>query len=639
MNQILTRTIKALASTLFVCIFSFLAISAAHAQYGAASVFQQQSGGAPGNTYTGAVDPTQAAAQARAAGVGGVASMGMIPPNQQQPFNNAYVQSKPNAVLKPQQPSAFELYVQMIAGEMLPRFGADIVKDGDQSFSPSSTAAIPNDYSVATGDEIYIRMWGSADGDMRAIVDRNGEIAIPKVGAVRVAGVHYGALSRTIQNAISQIYSGVNVSASIGQMRGIRVYVTGYAQSPGAYTVNNLSSLVNVVMAAGGPSTAGSFRNVQLIRGGKVVSNFDLYDLLLKGNKSADRPLVADDVIHVGAAGAYVAVMGAVNKPAIYEVKKGEKVKDLLAFTGGFASGAQKDVINYLPMASRREGFREIRSSGFGVSTVNDGDIFMVISDVGLLQPNDRQTRMIRVDGQVNRPGVYPLKPGQTIQDAIQAAGGLAPNAYLFGARLERNTVKMDQEKALTRFKIESRRALANDGARKQTNAEDAALAAATKDRTNAILSALEEVKPDGRLNLAMKVDSKELPPILVEAGDVLTIPSTPNNVIVLGSIPSGQMNLAYRDNSTTSDYVKMAGGYSRGADSSQTYVIRASGEFVATSTGFFGGFTSTSVYPGDVIVVPEDFQKTTFTKELKDWAQILYQLGLGAAAIKVLGQ
>jgi protein involved in polysaccharide export with SLBB domain len=551
-------------------------------------------------------------------------------------FPGAYVQQRPMLPSAPAKPTEFEVYVSGMTGEQLNRFGSDLIRDGEQTFSPSSTAAVPNDYIIAAGDELFVRVWGSIDADLRLVVDRQGQIVIPRVGAVQVAGVTYGNVGKTIQNAISKTYSGVSVAASIGQMRGIRVYVTGYAQIPGAYTVNNLSSLVNVVMAAGGPSAAGSYRDIQLKRGGKVISTFDLYDLLLKGDKSADRAVTAEDVIHVGPAGAQIAMVGAVNKPSIFEIKPGENVQQVLNYAGGFISGAKTESINFMSLDTRSEGFKTIDKTAFSSKTVTDGDIYMATSGVAMRQPIDKQMRMIKVDGQVNKPGVYVLKAGSTLVDAIAAAGGFSTGAYLYGTKLERVTVRTVQEENLKRFIREFKRDVQGASALKVTNAEDAALTKAREEQGKTLLKSLEEIKPDGRMALSMKPDAKKLPEILVESGDVLTVPPVPYSVTVLGSINGGQVGMAFKSNNSAEDYIKLAGGFSRGADRNNVYVMRASGEFVSAS-GWFRGIGSVEVMPGDAIFVPEDLQKTSFTKELKDWTSIIYQLGLGAAAIKVL--
>jgi len=585
-----------------------------------------------------------ATAQNLPIGMQGVLQQGMESSSQALPvpnFRNTpsgqvqqnYVSPKPKSNAASGQ-SEFQQYVEATTGVALARFGSDIVKDGDQTFSPPATAAIPGDYLIGPGDEIFLRAWGSVDVDLLLTVDRAGQVAIPKIGTVTLTGVSHANLNKVLQAAISKTYSGVNIAASMGQLRGIRVYVTGYAQSPGAYTVNNLSSLINVVMAAGGPSSAGSFRNIQLKRAGKVISTFDLYDLLLRGDKSQDRPVTSEDVIHVGPSGPQVAIVGSINKSAVFEIKNNESLQELLTFAGGFVSGANSGSLNYLSLANRQEGFKNLASTDFLSRKLVDGDVYWATSDVALRQPVDKQVRMIRVDGQVNKPGLYSLKPGQTLQDALAAAGGLTPSAYLYGARLERVSVRAEQNRNINNLKQIVRKDVANLNA-KNASTGDMELIQGSIVKGNALLSMLDEFKADGRLALSLKPMARNVPPIAVEPGDVFYIPTQPNIVSVTGSVAANQVSLAYETDQDVTDYVELAGGYSRGADKSNIYVVRASGEYVRAGSWF--GFGSVDVYPGDAIFVPEDLQKVSWTKELKDWTSIIYQLGLGAAAIKVL--
>ena len=544
-----------------------------------------------------------------------------------------YVSPKPSTKVAPGK-SEFQLYVERTTGQALERFGADLAKDGDQTFSPPATAAVPGDYLVGPGDEISIRTWGSVDADFRVTVDRNGQISIPKVGVIQVSGVSYANLDKVLQREIAKTYSGVNVSSSMGRLRGIRVYVTGYVQSPGAYTVNNLSSLINIMMAAGGPSSAGSLRNIQLKRAGKNVTSIDLYDLLLKGDKSGDRPVIAEDVIHVGPSGPQVAIVGSVNQAAIFELKKEETVEQLLSYAGGLVSGSNAETINHMSLKNRAEGFKSLILNQVLQQRLADGDIFMITSEVALQQPSHEQIRMVKVDGQVMKPGIYSLKPNETLHDAITKAGGLAPSAYLFGTRVQRVSVKAIQQQNLERFKREARKDVASDALRDNKGADDIALMNANKIKGAALIAALDELKPEGRLALQISPKAKQLPPVLVENGDVITVPAVPNSVSVIGSVMGGQVALSYDPEESIQSYIKMAGGYTRGADTKTTYIVRANGEFVNANSGWL---SNVQLLPGDAIFVPEYLQKTTFTRELKDWAQIIYQLGLGVAAIKVL--
>jgi protein involved in polysaccharide export with SLBB domain len=290
-------------------------------------------------------------------------------------------------------------------------------------------------------------------------------------------------------------------------------------------------------------------------------------------------------------------------------------------------------------LTTRRDGFREVNSAQFNAQNLIDGDIFFATNALSIAQPTIRQNRIVTIGGEVNRPGQYVLGPTQTLQDLVMQAGGFTSNAYLYGTRLERLSVSQEQIRDIERFKSESKKLITNDSLRKQTTAEDVQLAAGSRARIDAVLAALEEFKPNGRLTLGVRFDSKELPPILMESGDRVTIPPVPNNITVMGSIPSGTLSLVYAQQANLGDYVQRAGGYNRGADSSRSYVMRASGQFTSAESNWFSSANSIAIYPGDAIFVPEDMQKTTLSKELRDWAQMLFQVGLGAAAIKVLRQ
>jgi protein involved in polysaccharide export with SLBB domain len=280
-----------------------------------------------------------------------------------------------------------------------------------------------------------------------------------------------------------------------------------------------------------------------------------------------------------------------------------------------------------------------VKNVQFDTQTVRDGDVFFVTNAFGIAQPTVKQNRIVTVGGEVNRPGQFVIKPNQTLEDVIMLAGGFTENAYLYGTRLERLSVRQEQIRDIERFKSEAKKLIANDSLRKQTTSEDIQLATGSRARLDAVLNVLEEFKPDGRLALGMRFDSIELPPILMETGDRVIIPPVPNNITVMGSIPSGILSLVYTPTSNLGEYVQRAGGYNRGADRSRSYVMRASGQFTSANRGWFSSADSIEIYPGDAIFVPEDLQKTTLSKELRDWAQIFFQIGLGAAAIKVLTQ
>ncbi len=209
----------------------------------------------------------------------------------------------------------FEAFVSSAAGKPLRRFGAELLVPGARDFTVAPTTIVPPDYRLNPGDELLLGLTGSVQAaDLRLTIDQEGRIFLPRVGAIAVGGVRYGDVRDVIARQVTRQYRGFDLQVSVGRLHGITVYVTGFCGHPGSYTVGSLSTLVNAVLAAGGPSSGGSFRSIQLRRDGKLVSDFDLYDLLLKGDKSGDAALQNGDVIYVAPAGEQVAVIGSVNR-------------------------------------------------------------------------------------------------------------------------------------------------------------------------------------------------------------------------------------------------------------------------------------------------------------------------------------
>ena len=184
----------------------------------------------------------------------------------------------------------FDVFVQRLAEPVeVRRFGADLMADPERGDAAEPSPSVPADYLVSPGDELTVTLWGSVVADLRLTVDRSGRVAIPRVGPVLVAGVRYAELDEAVRKRVAQVFRNFDLSVSLGRLRGKRVYVTGFVERPGAYTVSGLATITHVLLKAGGPSPAGSFRQIRLRRASQVVAEFDLYDLLLKGERTADR--------------------------------------------------------------------------------------------------------------------------------------------------------------------------------------------------------------------------------------------------------------------------------------------------------------------------------------------------------------
>ena len=425
--------------------------------------------------------------------------------------------------LKPQ-PSEFEAFVQRLvppaAGQPLGpefeapagirRFGSELMTPVDAEGAADVSPLVPADYLIKAGDEILITLWGSIDADLRLLVDRSGRISIPRVGPVLVAGVRYADLPATISQRVAQVFRNFQLSVSLGQLRGLRVYVTGFVAKPGSYSVSSLATVVQALMRAGGPSAAGSFRNIEIKRGGQRLATFDLYDFLMSGDRSADRMLQADDVIHVGAVGAQVALIGSINRPAIFELKPGETVADVLRMAGGFSAVADRSRLAIERLDDRATvRIVQLALPADQSAALANGDVLRAFSAVDVALPVQRQNKRVRVEGEVRRPGEYVLPPETSVADALAAAGGLTDKAYPFGTEFSRESVRTTQQQNYDRALRDLETDLARNASSQRTTsaAEETALQAG-RDTANArLLATLRAQRPSGRVVLQLQPD------------------------------------------------------------------------------------------------------------------------------------
>ncbi len=542
-------------------------------------------------------------------------------------------------------PGEFERYVQIRTNDRtIRRFGADLVIEPTRrdEVEVEVPAAVPPDYVLAPGDEVVLTVWGSVEADLRLVVDRSGLIHVPRVGSIMVAGSRNADVGALIQRQMSRTFRNFELSVTLGQLRGVRVFVTGFAVAPGAYSVNNLSTVSLVLFnKAGGPLASGSFRNIELRRGGKLVARLDLYDLLALGRQQGDELVRAGDVIHVGPVGPQVALVGSVNNPAVYEVKPGETVADLLHIAGGLNAVAESSRLAMERLDDRSDKrVRELALPADGALALVSGDIVRAFSAAASALPQDRQHKRVQVSGEVQRPGEYILPPNSTLTDLVRSAGGLTSKAFLFGTEFSRESVRQAQqqnyERMLRDLEIEvSRRATLMAGKPLDSTA--------AQDVSNElVLERMRGIKPNGRVVLQLPLDAKALPELALEDGDRLNIPASPSSVGVFGSVPNAG-NYLYLNNRTVDDYLRLAGSPKRGADADGVFVLRANGnvESALQNRNWLGAggdkFAGLPVLPGDTIVVPEDINRVTRAQNLKDWAQIIYQFGLGLIAIKTI--
>jgi polysaccharide export outer membrane protein len=326
-------------------------------------------------------------------------------------------------------------------------FGFDIFQMGGPSFEPSLSAAPPSSYALGPGDEVVIALWGETRLTYQTTVNREGNVVLPDVGPISATGQTLQQFRDKALRRLSSVYSGLRSGApnattaldvSLGKLRMIQIFVLGEVTRPGAYTVSSLSTVMHALYAAGGPTADGSLRMVRVNRTGDSLASSDLYNYLLRGDRSQDRHLQDGDVVFVPPAGKRAAVIGEVVRPAVYELRDDESLGALLGFAGGLrvtAYAGRIHIERLVPFEQRVErgrgveefdvrfgGIEELRRS---TATLADGDIATVLRMNALAQ------NRVSISGNVRNPGPFQLLPGMRVRDLVLQADSLDRNTFM----------------------------------------------------------------------------------------------------------------------------------------------------------------------------------------------------------------
>ena len=770
--------------------------------------------------------------------------------------------------LAPREPlTDFQKFVASTTGQVLPIYGANLFRNIPATFAALETAPVPTNFVIGPDDVLRIRVWGQINFQSDLRVDRSGEIYLPQVGAIHVAGLHFSELDGHLREAIARVFKNFDLTADVGQIHSIQVYVSGAARQPGVYTVSALSTLVDAVFASGGPSVDGSLRHIELRRNGQTVTDFDLYALLIHGDKSGDAPLQTGDVIYIAPAGSMVALTGAVRVPAIYELRDGETLGSLVQDAGGLSAIATEsrisieriedhttrrtmevaydpsglatkmangDVVrvysivpayaktvilrgnvanpgrfawhpgmrvsdlipdkdslitkNYwwrrarlgLPtpefepvpdfgvmlqppnghaVTLRRQRSETLTTSDLQMSTAagnkasaanpqlaaamgtqqsvlsaeqgpevsNDangtsergenvsvaqaqtlpsgrslagvqqtkvtllapeidwnyaviermdkktlktvlvpfdlgklvlqhdqsqnlvlepGDVVSIFSEADVRVPIAEQTKLIRLDGEVVHPGTYTTLPGETLRHLVIRAGGLTPDAYLYGSEFTRQSTRILQQARIDEYiqqlNLQVQRGNLAVAASGVSTSQDQSSAAAAQGSEQQLIASLARIRATGRIVLEFQPTSRnvnDIPDLPLEDGDRFIVPSKPNNVNVVGAVYD-QNSFLYARQRRVHDYLQLAGGPNQDADKKFSFVIRESGAVVSktTTNGLWGNeFAGLHVYPGDTIVIPEKTFKPSELRTAIEFTQIFSQIAMGALFFSIL--
>lgn len=770
-----------------------------------------------------------------------------------QPLSGENLSSNRNSKIPPIPDllTEFQKFIASTTNQILPIYGTNLFTNVPSTFAPLDLAPVPSDYVLGPDDELRIRVWGQVSFQINVRIDRSGEVFLPQVGTVHVAGLPISALDGQLRSAIGRVYRNFDLTVNLGQIGAIQVYVAGQARRPGVYTVSSLSTLVDALFASGGPSTRGSMRHIVLRRNGSLVTDFDLYNLIIRGDKSKDVKLQSGDVIFIPPAGPQVALTGSIGSPAIYELQTSETLAELFADAGGVSSVAEQtrvsieriedhrdrqamevrydatgmatamrdgdlvrvysitpiykntvvlrgntanpgrfgwhpgmrisDLIpdkeslitrNYWwrrtqlglpspefeptarledlrqpnhdavtinrpvtgdigsasdsspmpsspmprtdllqpeetgrnpnPVAEPRAGSASLASAENSLGTrrpspeqaqmkgvapeidwdyavierlnsdtmttvlvafdlgsavlrhdasqdleLQAGDIVTIFSDADIRVPIAHQTKTVRLDGEFAHAGLYTAEPGETLRHLVERAGGLTPNAYLYGSEFTRESTRAEQQARIEEYVQSMGMRLQRGNLAASTSPaatqQDVALASSAQSSERELLEGLRQLRATGRIVLELKPSDSgisSLPDVALENGDSFTVPPVPASVNVVGAV-FDQNSFLYEPSRSAGAYLHLAGGPNKDADDRHEFIIRADGEVESRESAHakWGAneFNNLSVNPGDTIVVPEKSFKLSALRGVLDWSQLFSQFALGSAALSVI--
>lgn len=315
----------------------------------------------------------------------------------------------------------------------LSQFGYKFFRDSS-AFAPVADVPVGPEYTVGPGDTLVVTAWGSLEGTWTQEVNRSGEITLPRIGPINVWGVSFARLPEVIRGNLSRVYRDFQLNVTMGKLRLMKVYLVGEVAAPGDYNISSLSTVINALAAAGGPTKNGSLRSIQVLRGGKVVEIVDLYDFFLKGDKSRDIRLQPGDTVRVPIIGRVAGIGGNVRRPAIFELKHERSLKELIELGGGFNPTGYLNRIQI----SRVEAHSKKLAADFSLDPKltgkqldeKTGSIAIQDQDLVKVFPIDVTLRdTVKLDGYVLRPGAYALKPGMRVKDLV-GTDNLLPESY-----------------------------------------------------------------------------------------------------------------------------------------------------------------------------------------------------------------
>ena len=509
-------------------------------------------------------------------------------------------------------------------------YGYEYFKFSPTTFAPIDNSPVPSDYIIGPGDLLSISLYGNENIETEQYVSRKGEVFIPKLGPVLLVGYTFDEASNILNKKVNQALIGTEISVTLKELRSINVYLLGEAYKPGQYTVSGLSSVTNALFVSGGVNQYGSLRNIQVKRNNKIIGTYDFYDFILKGNAKSDIRLLDGDVIFIPFIEKRVRMGGAFKRPATYEFRSGETVADAIKLAGGFTylvPPKPSIEVSYIEKKDFTRKLETLEDVSMYSRPLTNEDSINVSSISGI------SSEIIKISGEVKRPGDYFIQKGETILDVIKRAGGYSDQSYPEGAVYLRKEVARMQKLAFERSADE----LENTIIEIITKGTIENFNEFTLAPISSLIRKLRSTEPLGRM--VVNVDYLDLKTnvgnnFLAQGGDSLYIPKRPNSISIVGEVLNSS-TITFQPTFNVEDYINYAGGLNSSADKTRIFVIYPDGRSELTKRTLFK--SSNVLIPGSTIVIPRDSRPFDAFQITSIITPILADLATSAAAIAAI--
>ena len=509
-------------------------------------------------------------------------------------------------------------------------YGFNFFQFSPSTFAPSDDTPINSSYSMGPGDKLLVNYYGSDEKTEEVFVNREGIVVLPLLGPVNVTGMTYGEATKYIQDKAKSELIGTQINISIREVRSVGVYVLGEAYKPGKYLLSGLSTVTNALFISGGVNKKGSLRNIQIKRDNKTVATYDFYDFLLKGSLDSEVTLQDGDIIFIPFIENSVIMGGAFKRPHRYEFKEGETLGDVVKLAGGFDTevmDGSRIELSTLDRSASTRSLTYLNLAEDAKKLIKDGDVLNVSFTSGLTPQS------ITLTGEVKNPGEYSIRPGETILEIINRAGGYTDEAYFQGAVFLRKAVAKSQKEAFAR----SADQLENTIVDVITNNAGSSISESTLVPLSNLITKLRLEEPPGRMVVDLDTLKLKTDPIAnfpVKNRDSLFIPERPSFVSIVGEVLNAT-TVGFNPDLSVDEYIDLAGGLNDAADRDKIFVILPDGKSQLVKRSLFS--SSTYILPGSTIVITRDSRPFDAISLTQIITPILADLATSAAAIAAI--